>query len=40
MKYLPLIWKNLARDPLRSALTGAPIAFAVTLVCLLRSTGC
>lgn len=37
MKYLPLMWKNLARDPLRTVLTGVAIAFAVALVCLLRT---
>lgn len=37
MKYWPLIWRNLRRNRLRSALTGAAIAMAVALVCLLRT---
>lgn len=35
MKFLPLIWANLARNKLRSALTAGAIALAVALVCLL-----
>lgn len=35
MRFLPLIWANLARNKLRSALTAAAIALAVALVCLL-----
>ncbi|MEX2207489.1 MAG: FtsX-like permease family protein [Myxococcota bacterium] len=37
MKYLPLVLANLRRSPLRSVLTAAAIAFAIALVCLLRS---
>jgi putative ABC transport system permease protein len=37
VKYLPLILANLRRSPLRSALTAAAIAFAIALVCLLRT---
>ena len=37
MKYLPLILANLRRSPLRSLLTAAAIAFAIALVCLLRT---
>lgn len=35
MKFLPLIWRNLARNKLRTALTAGAIALAVALVCLL-----
>jgi putative ABC transport system permease protein len=35
VKFLPLIWRNLTRNKLRSLLTGAAIALAVALVCLL-----
>ena len=35
MKYGPLILANLRRNPLRSAFTGAAVALAVLLVCLL-----
>jgi putative ABC transport system permease protein len=35
-KYTPLVWKNLGRNKLRSALTGAAIAFAVAMACVLR----
>lgn len=35
MKFLPLIWANLARNKLRSALTAGAIALAIALVCLL-----
>jgi hypothetical protein len=37
MKYLPLILANLRRSPLRSLLTALSIAFAIALVCLLRT---
>ena len=37
MRYLPLLLANLRRSPLRSALTAAAIAFAIALVCLLRT---
>jgi putative ABC transport system permease protein len=37
MKFLPLVLANLRRSPLRSVLTAAAIAFAIALVCLLRS---
>ena len=37
MKYLPLIWRNLGRNPLRSLLTAAAIALAIALVCILRT---
>ncbi|MFI5314112.1 MAG: ABC transporter permease [Myxococcota bacterium] len=37
MKYLPLIWRNLGRNPLRSILTAAAIALAIALVCILRT---
>ncbi len=35
MKYLGLVWANLGRNPLRSALTGGAIMLAVVLVCFL-----
>jgi len=35
VKFLPLIWSNLARNKLRTALTAGAIALAVALVCLL-----
>jgi putative ABC transport system permease protein len=35
VKFLPLIWSNLVRNKLRTALTSAAIALAVALVCLL-----
>jgi putative ABC transport system permease protein len=35
-KYLPLVWKNLGRNKLRSVITGVAIAFAVAMVCVLR----
>jgi putative ABC transport system permease protein len=35
VRFLPLIWHNLARNKLRSALTAGAIALAVALVCLL-----
>jgi putative ABC transport system permease protein len=37
MKYLPLVIRNLGRNPLRSLLTGAAIALAIALVCILRT---
>jgi putative ABC transport system permease protein len=35
IKFLPLVWRNLARNKLRSGLTAGAIALAVALVCLL-----
>ncbi len=37
LKFAPLVWQNLGRNKLRTALTGAAIAFAVALVCVLRT---
>jgi putative ABC transport system permease protein len=37
IKFLPLVWRNLGRNKTRSALTGAAIALAIALVCLLRT---
>jgi len=37
VKYLPLVWRNLGRNPLRSLLTAAAIALAIALVCILRT---
>ncbi len=37
MKYLPLVWKNLLRNKVRAFLTGAAIALAIALVCMLRT---
>jgi putative ABC transport system permease protein len=37
VRFLPLVWRNLGRNKLRSLLTGAAIALAVALVCLLRT---
>lgn len=37
MKYLPFILRNLGRNKLRSLLTGAAIALAIALVCILRT---
>jgi putative ABC transport system permease protein len=37
IKFLPLVWKNLGRNKTRSVLTGAAIALAILLVCLLRT---
>jgi putative ABC transport system permease protein len=37
IKFLPLIWKNLGRNKIRSVLTGSAIALAILLVCLLRT---
>jgi putative ABC transport system permease protein len=36
-KYLPLVLKNLGRNKLRSLITGVAIAFAVAMVCVLRT---
>ena len=35
MRYAPLVWKNLWRNKLRTAMTGGAIMLAVVLVCLL-----
>jgi putative ABC transport system permease protein len=35
VKYWPLIWRNLTRNKLRTALTGGAIALAISLICLL-----
>jgi len=37
VKYLPLVLRNLGRNPLRSLLTGAAIMLAIALVCILRT---
>jgi len=37
IKFLPLVWKNLGRNKIRSVLTGSAIALAILLVCLLRT---
>jgi putative ABC transport system permease protein len=37
LKFLPFIWRNLTRNKLRSLLTGAAIALAISLVCLLQT---
>lgn len=37
IKFLPLVWKNLGRNKTRSLLTGAAIALAILLVCMLRT---
>lgn len=37
MKFLPLVWRNLVRNPLRSLLTGGAIALAIALVTLLQT---
>jgi len=37
IKFLPLVWKNLGRNKTRSVLTGAAIALAILLVCMLRT---
>jgi putative ABC transport system permease protein len=37
IKFLPLVWRNLGRNKIRSALTGGAIALAIALVCLLRT---
>jgi putative ABC transport system permease protein len=36
-KYAPLVWKNLGRNRLRTVITGVAIAFAVMMVCVLRT---
>jgi putative ABC transport system permease protein len=35
VKFLPLVWRNLVRNKLRTALTAGAIALAIALVCLL-----
>jgi putative ABC transport system permease protein len=35
VKFLPLVWRNLTRNKVRSLLTGGAIALAISLVCLL-----
>jgi putative ABC transport system permease protein len=37
IRYLPLTWRNLGRNRVRSALTAAAIALAIALVCVLRT---
>jgi putative ABC transport system permease protein len=37
MKFLPLVWRNLLRNRLRSLLTAAAIMLAIALVCFLRT---
>jgi putative ABC transport system permease protein len=37
VKFLPLIWRNLTRNKIRSLLTGGAIALAIALVCLLQT---
>ncbi len=37
MKFLPLVWRNLLRNKLRSLLTGGAIMLAIALVCFLRT---
>ena len=37
IRFLPLVWRNLGRNKTRSALTGAAIALAIALVCVLRT---
>jgi putative ABC transport system permease protein len=37
VKFLPLIWRNLTRNKIRSLLTGAAVALAIALVCLLQT---
>jgi putative ABC transport system permease protein len=37
IRYLPLVWRNLGRNKTRSVLTGAAIALAIALVCVLRT---
>jgi putative ABC transport system permease protein len=37
IRFLPLIWRNLGRNKVRSCLTGAAIALAIALVCVLRT---
>jgi putative ABC transport system permease protein len=36
-KYAPLVWKNLGRNKLRTLITAVAIAFAVAMVCVLRT---
>jgi putative ABC transport system permease protein len=37
MKFLPLVWRNLLRNKLRTALTAGAIALAIAFVCVLRT---
>ena len=37
IKFIPFVWRNLLRNPLRSLLTGAAIMLALALVCVLRT---
>jgi putative ABC transport system permease protein len=37
VKFFPFVWRNLLRNKLRSLLTGAAIALAIALVCILRT---
>ena len=37
IRFVPFVWRNLGRNKIRSALTGAAIALAIALVCLLRT---
>jgi len=37
IRFLPLVWRNLGRNKTRSLLTGAAIALAIALVCILRT---
>jgi putative ABC transport system permease protein len=37
IKFIPLVWRNLLRNKLRTALTGGAIALAIALVCILRT---
>ena len=37
MKFLPLVWRNLMRNKLRSLLTGGAIMLALAMVCVLRT---
>jgi len=37
IRFIPLVWRNLGRNRTRSALTGAAIALAIALVCVLRT---
>jgi putative ABC transport system permease protein len=37
IRFLPLVWRNLGRNKTRSVLTGAAIALAIALVCVLRT---
>jgi len=37
IRFLPLVWRNLGRNKVRSLLTGSAIALAIALVCVLRT---